>query len=583
MERNSFIRRKSFWAFFTASVLTSFVWRFNSIADSIIVSHLVAPQALSAIGVISPVLSLLYVISSVLCSGSAILAANLIGKQKYTEASKILYICIISLALFYGGLSFLLMTFRNSITQFVTNDPALQALIEDYLPLTLLAMPITCINLATSYFVKIAGRPKLVMRSILAYCICNIILDILFTGVFHMGIRGAALATILSSCLAAICYLPYFKSRDCLYSRQVPDPSFFRKTLSETIFTGIPTGVSTICFSLVIFGLNTLVQKVAGSDGLFILTVGLQILSLCFLIIGGTGSAISTIGSVYLGEHDLDNYRNLVNDILKRSLLAMLVFSLILSMFPEYLAIGFGASGDMLLRVSGPLRMFTLILAPYSLMNLLPTSFIVLGHKRLSSNLSIITSAFMVGMAVIVCFNMPDQLWNSVPVIFAATLGIQILVTWLYSLRIKNINWFTLIPIYPNDPSISRSVPYSKEALPDVLNEMRLFVSICEFPQDYTDKIFHCIEELSVNIIDMANTSGTKGYFDIRAVHTPDKLLVVFKDSNRPYNPVFEYKADSGLSAEDEKLGLVILNAYCPDIKYSYMNGINCTYLNFPY
>jgi len=72
LKRNSYILHKSFWTFFIASVLTSLVILLNSLADGIIVSHLVAPDALSAIGVLSPVLNLLFVISNVICSGSGI-------------------------------------------------------------------------------------------------------------------------------------------------------------------------------------------------------------------------------------------------------------------------------------------------------------------------------------------------------------------------------------------------------------------------------------------------------------------------------------------------------------------------------
>ena len=72
-----------------------------------------------------------------------------------------------------------------------------------------------------------------------------------------------------------------------------------------------------------------------------------------------------------------------------------------------------------------------------------------------------------------------------------------------------------------------------------------------------------CDEALAGNILSMAGNTGMKGWFDIRATDCGDKLVITMKYDGKPYNPT------------------QALNAFCSELNYKYLNGINCVYMNF--
>ena len=170
---------------------------------------------------------------------------------------------------------------------------------------------------------------------------------------------------------------------------------------------------------------------------------------------------------------------------------------------------------------------------------------------------------------------MPVSLW----ILF----GLFFVVTLIYSHDKRELNRWSLISKYPNDPSVSMSVPYTMEELKNGLKDIGLFISICELSLEMTNRIEHCVEELSFNIISSSGNTRHDVFFDVRVVYSPDDVLVILKDCNRPFNPIYVFKPGAEVTPQNDKIGLAMVNGMCQSINYKYMNGINCTYLRFPY
>lgn len=581
MERNPYIRRKTFRTFFTASVLTSLAEQINRFSDGIILSHLVNPDALGAIALLGPVMAIAFVLGTIVLSGASILVSKMIGSQNFKDASYMMVVCSVSLIMFYAIVGIALAACSDTISEWITKDGNLLPLVKGYFPIAMISLPFLTLNTILCYFIKAAGKPILVTKSVVILSIGNILFDLLFVGKFDMGIGGAAWASIVSLILSSSYLSFYFKRKDCLYHLDFPEIPVFKSMFSQSMGTGLPLGISLLASSVITMCLNALVLNATGSEGLFILSVGSQMLMICMLVLSGTSSAIMTIGGVLLGEKDLDGYRSLVTNILKKSFSTILVFSLAMAFFPDIFARIFGASGEMLERISTPLGEFALILAPTSLMYLLSSTYIILGHKMLSAALGIFQDLSIYLILLMGYHFFPGYFWLSLPIGIWLVLGVFMLCMRIISGKKKDVNWFTLIPEYQNDPSLSLSVRYSKDAVEGMLEEVCRFILTCRLPQETVDKTRHCIEELSYNIIDMTVSTGKNGFFDIRITCSAKELLIVLKDDNRPYNPIYVFNPEEGYTPEERKIGLAMANVLCEDISYAYMNGINCTYLKF--
>lgn len=155
--------------------------------------------------------------------------------------------------------------------------------------------------------------------------------------------------------------------------------------------------------------------------------------------------------------------------------------------------------------------------------------------------------------------------------------------SFFISRRHRDLHWCTLISKYPNAPCVSMSVNYDIPSVKEALDRIHIFLDICELNESLYYKVDSCLDELTGNLISMTENTGKKGSFDLRVVDDGKKITIIMKDDGKPYSPIVKYNAAEGSSIEDANLALVILNAFCPDLSYEYMNGINCVYMNFNY
>ncbi len=583
MGRNNYIQNKSLKTFFIASVLISLVAQINTLIDGVIVSHFVSPDALSALSLANPVMLILYLFANIVCLGSSILATKEIGMQNYPKVSK-MFVSAILIAVGVTALTaFGLTVISDNIAGLLTNDERLLPLLRSYMPVAFIGSIASAAATLAMVFTKSSGHPELATKAVIISSSSNIVLDLLFVGAFSMGLKGAAWASALSILLAFIFLIHHLFWKNSLISWTKPENEWFFPYSKSLVINGVPSAVSSIASAALFAALNMIVQKTQGADGMFILSVSVQMLMLCMLVLGGAAGSVTGIGGVMLGEGDIDGYRSLVGGVLKKSAIALSIISALLMIYPDLLAKLFGADNDLLLIARGPLRAICFAFIPLGIITILDSSFLLQGHRTLSSFLSslyVICLIPIVWAASIFC---PEHLWYSVPVGMWVMLFTMMLCSFAISRKKKDLHWLTLISKYPNDPNISLSVNYDKTSVQEALNKIHSFLDICELDHSLYYKVDSCLDELTGNLISMTEQTGKSGSFDLRVVDTGKKILITMKDDGKPYNPIIKYDATNGVNPEDANLALVILNAFCPDLNYKYMNGINCVYMNFPY
>ena len=182
-----------------------------NIVDRIYIGHIpqIGADALTGVGLFTPVLMLLNAFAMLAGSGGAPRAAIYMGKKDNATAEKIvgncftfLVICAVVLtAGFYGTLPVLLKWFGASS---VTMPYALS-----YARIYVLGSIFVLIVLGMNLFITTQGFAKISMLTTVIGAVINIILDPVFIFVFNMGVQGAALATVLSQAVGAVWILHF--------------------------------------------------------------------------------------------------------------------------------------------------------------------------------------------------------------------------------------------------------------------------------------------------------------------------------------------------------------------------------------
>ena len=321
--RNHYLIDKALKNFLFASVLTMAITQLNTTADGIIVSHLIAPDALSAINLFTPVSLLITSFSTLFGISATIVAARALGERDKKRVEHLLSTALLSV-LFVGALIALAgWLFRQPLSALICHEERLRPYFDSYMTVMMSCAAITMISTLANQSVSIDGHPKLVTQSIMFSAIVNISLDLLLVGVFKMGIAGSAYATITAAVFNILFLSRYLYSKRCSF-RVNPFTKCSWKSLGENTIQGTPLIIGNLVLTVMFLLMNNIIQDKQGADGMFTLSVCVNLLSIGMLFSSGIGSTAMSIGGFLRGQQDYIGLRMLV----KKSI-TLLFFSLL--------------------------------------------------------------------------------------------------------------------------------------------------------------------------------------------------------------------------------------------------------------
>ena len=187
-----------------------------NMVDSIFIGHIpdVGSLALAGLAVTFPLMNLSSALGTLVGVGAATLTSVLLGQKNYDAANKVLANDI-SLNCITGVVfAVLCLVFINPILYFFGASDNTLAFAREYMQIILVGNVITHLYFGLNALLRSSGNPRLAMRLTLFTVISNTILDPIFIFVLGLGIRGAAIATVLCQAIALSYSLRYFMRKD---------------------------------------------------------------------------------------------------------------------------------------------------------------------------------------------------------------------------------------------------------------------------------------------------------------------------------------------------------------------------------
>ena len=245
------------------AVAAQFVNLLYSIVDRIYIGHIpgIGTDALAGVGVTTSLIILISSFSAIVGGGGAPLAAIALGQGNRRRAGKILGNGFTLLILFTLLTSFIAYTFMEPILVFTGASEHTLGYAEDYLSIYLLGTLFVEVSTGLNAFINAQGRPAVAMCSVLIGALLNIILDPIFIFWLDMGVKGAALATVLSQACSAVWVLSFLFSRRA----SLPLERRYMKLEKSIVLSMLALGVSPFIMasteSLVGFVLNSSLKE----------------------------------------------------------------------------------------------------------------------------------------------------------------------------------------------------------------------------------------------------------------------------------------------------------------------------------
>ena len=181
-----------------------------TVVDGIFVSRLVGSDALSAVNIVWPVLSVSNALGIMLASGGSAVIATKLGEGKSKTARENFSFLVVTGLMISLLLLFATFLFLDPIVWALGSNQALYDYCCDYLKFSILFAPACMLqNLFQCFFVT-AGKPGLGLSLTVIAGLANAFFDYFLMGTLGMGVRGAALATGIGQMIPAIAGLIYF-------------------------------------------------------------------------------------------------------------------------------------------------------------------------------------------------------------------------------------------------------------------------------------------------------------------------------------------------------------------------------------
>ena len=585
-KRNGYLISKALHTFMWASILSSVAQLLSTLVDAIVVSNLIGPDAISAVNVSVPVLSMVGCFAILPGIGGSIVAAKAMGLRNQNEANRVFSISLkatLIFGLFVSIAGYLLAPFLVGLICPIGSR--IYPLAATYLQIILIGMVFMLGAFTLQTFVKTDGNPKLVMGAVVIGCIVNLVFDIIFIKFFGMGIAGSAWASVLSYMAAfAVCLL-HFRMPHCSLHFQFNAPS--ANGLGALAKEGAPLSINSLLLGVCTYFINAIVLHVAGDDGMYVWSLCLQLFTIMQLVLGGISTSIYAIGGLLAGERDMEGLGILTRRVLVYVCSVLAVIVVVMLVYPEMLASLFGGSqlaGSAMMNVASPIRIYALLLVPYAVVAVLRSLYQIIGFRGMSMILSIAQLVAMVVCVWMLAMVSPDMLWWGFPVSGIILLLVTILFSWQKHRQQPQLAVMTLIPQTAGGKSLNFSVRLTQEDVRNALAEIKTFLKASRVSDSTIFNIRLCCEELLNNLIDYAvEKSKDKHFADIHIRLTDTQVSVLLKDDGRPFNPVFKNKElrEKNADTDYEHLGLRLVTGESSSINYQYRYDQNMVFLTF--
>ena len=367
------------------AVAAQFVNLLYSIVDRIYIGHIpgIGTDALAGVGVtISTVVLILSFTACVGCCGAP-LAAIALGQGNRRRAGKILGNGFTLLILFTLLTSFIAYTFMEPILLFTGASEHTLGYAEDYLSIYLLGTLFVEVSTGLNAFINAQGRPAVAMCSVLIGALLNIILDPIFIFWLDMGVKGAALATVLSQACSAVWVLSFLFSRRA----SLPLERRYMKLEKSIVLSMLALGVSPFIMasteSLVGFVLNSSLKEF-GDIYVSALTVLQTSMQFASVPLTGFAQGFVPVASYNYGHGD----KQRVKECFRIALITMFSFNLVLMLFmicfPAIVASAFTSDARLIETVRWTMPVFLGGMTIFGLQRACQNMFVALGQARIS-------------------------------------------------------------------------------------------------------------------------------------------------------------------------------------------------------
>lgn len=331
-----------------------------NLVDRIYIGHMevVGQTALTALGVCNPIIIIVSAFAALVSSGSAPKVSMALGEKNYEKAEKILGNSLTFLVVIAVLLTAALLIFKEPLLYLFGASENTIDYAVDYLSIYALGTIFVQVALGMNTFITAQGFALFSMITISIGAVCNIILDPIFIFVFDMGVKGAALATIISQAVSAIWVILFLCGKKTGVRITLKNLKPDLKVILPCLALGVSPFIMQASESIIMICFNRSLLKYGGDIAVGAITVMSSVMQMTIIPLSGFCSGAQPIAAYNYGAKNVSRVKKTFFIMLIVSVIySTIVWSLVM-LFPETVVKIFNNDADLVVFAGKMLRVY---------------------------------------------------------------------------------------------------------------------------------------------------------------------------------------------------------------------------------
>ncbi len=405
-----------------------------TMVDGIFVSNLVGSEALSAINIVYPYVSIVVAVAIMLVTGGSAVIARKMGEGNNREAKENFTLIVITGLVVGVVIGAIGVIFNEPILKLLGSTESLDKYCKDYLTILAFGAPLSVLQMLFQFLFVAAGKPKLGLISTVLGGIANILLDYIFIGPMNLGINGAGYGTVIGYAIPALWGIIYFTfcRKGTLYFVR---PKFDYKALINSCLNGSSEMVTNLATAVTTLLFNIITLKYLGESGVAAITIVLYAQFLLTSIFLGFSSGIAPVFSYNYGTQNRKELHKIFKiSMIFVSVVSILTFAAALLLSGSIVSV-FVRPGDVVYDIAKNGFLLFSISFIFTGMNIFASSlFTSLSNGVISALISFLRTFLLLTSSIVVLPMLIGEpgIWLAVPIAEVLTIVVSIIMIVKY-------------------------------------------------------------------------------------------------------------------------------------------------------
>ena len=355
-----------------------------NLVDKMFIGHIpgVGKQALAGVGVTAPVILAVSAFAALVSMGGAPKASIFMGKGDNEQAEKVMGCCTWMLIILSVALTGIMLIFGKTILLLFGASDDTITYETDYMNIYCLGTLFTQLTLGLNAFITAQGKTLISMCNVAAGAVTNIILDAIFINGLGIGVKGAALATVISQGVSTCFVIHYLMKPESKLKLRLKNIRFDKKLLLPCVLLGTSPALMQLTENMVAISFNTSLQKYGGDMAVASMSILNSIMQFVMLLLPGLVQGAQPLLSYNLGAQNIPRVKKTFRLLLVCCVGGSCLIWLVCMTAPAVVAGVFTDDVDLIAYTEKSLRVYLAMLFIYGVQVACQYSFVALDQAK---------------------------------------------------------------------------------------------------------------------------------------------------------------------------------------------------------